>query len=345
METYRPIELLSLEKNDLRKLLIDWEIESYRAQQIFRWIYARSVTEPAVMKNLPIKLRKLLVERTRIGTIRVTAKQSSSDNDAVKFAFSATDGSEFEAVLMENGRRATLCLSTQVGCKLGCLFCATGSMGFTRNLSAGEIVAQYLFLKQAVRQTDARINIVVMGMGEPLLNYANTAKALRILTDEAGANIGNRRITVSTAGVVPAIEGMIQEQAPWRLAISLNAANNELRDQLMPLNRVYPIEQLIDGAHRFARKTRRRVTLEYVLIRGINDSRQDAKQLAKLASQLPCKVNVIPFNPCPGIPYEAPSDAAVEVFVAALYPRCPAVTVRRSKGSTILAACGQLANR
>jgi 23S rRNA (adenine2503-C2)-methyltransferase len=338
-------DLLSLDRDEMRGLLTVWKVKPYRAQQLFGWIYGRCVTDLSEMKNLPAGLRDKLKENLDLGTVEIAGKQVSPERDAVKFVFVAADGREFEAVLMGTEKRATLCLSTQIGCKLDCRFCATGRMGFVRDLSAGEIVAQYIFLRRELTAANPRINIVVMGMGEPMLNWHHTAKALRLLTDEAGANIGKRRITVSTAGIVPVIRRLAEDRSPWSLAISLNAASDESRNRLMPINRQYPIKQLVAAAHMYARRTRRRVTIEYVLIKDVNDSRNDALQLARLASQLPCKVNVIPYNAFPGASYESPSESVLERFTKVLYPRCPAVTVRRSKGASILAACGQLARK
>jgi len=337
------VDLISLEKHELRKLVQQLGAEPYRATQVFGWLHARLATSFSDMTNIPIRLRKALEVSSRIGSISRTATQTSPADDAVKFLFSTGDGTEFESVMMGSGRKFTFCLSSQIGCMLGCVFCATGKMGFVRDLSPGEMVAQFLALRRELAPEVERVNIVMMGMGEPLLNYSNTTKALRILCDQQGSNVGKRRITISTAGIVPAIRKLAEEKAPWGLAISLNAAHDELRNKLMPINRTYPIREVLKAARGFAARTRRRLTLEYVLMSGVNDSRREALRLAALASELPCKVNVIPYNPVPGAEFRSPSEEEIESFLELLYPRCPAVTVRRSKGSEILAACGQLA--
>jgi 23S rRNA (adenine2503-C2)-methyltransferase len=243
---------------------------------------------------------------------------------------------------MRTERRLTFCVSSQVGCALRCAFCATGLMGLKRNLGAGEIVTQVVAMGDFHRWNDERFNIVFMGMGEPLANYDAVIDAVRILRDERGLNMGARRITVSTSGLVPQIRRLAGEGLPLGLAVSLHATTDELRDQLVPVNKRWPLQELLAAAREYGETTGRRVTLEYTLMAGVNDRAEDADRLAAIARALPSKINLIPYNPVPGLAWKRPDRAAVDAFAHRLLPRAPAVTIRRTLGGEIWAACGQL---
>jgi 23S rRNA (adenine2503-C2)-methyltransferase len=243
---------------------------------------------------------------------------------------------------MRTPKRLTFCISSQVGCALGCTFCATGLMGLKRNLKAHEIVAQVMAMGEFHGWRDDRFNIVYMGMGEPLANLAAVAESIRVLHDERGLNLGARRVTVSTSGLVPQIRELTKLKLQLGLAISLHATTDELRDQLVPVNKRWPIRQLLDAAREYGRTVGRRVTIEYTILGGVNDSLDDADRLAAIARELPSKVNLIPYNPVPGLQWKRPTPAAIEAFAARLMPHAPAVTVRQTQGGEIWAACGQL---
>lgn len=243
---------------------------------------------------------------------------------------------------MRTARRLTFCISSQVGCALKCAFCATGLMGLKRNLRAEEIVAQVVAMCDFHGWKDERFNIVYMGMGEPLANLAAVAESIRILHDDRGLNMGARRITVSTSGLVPQILEMAKMNLQIGLAISLHATTDELRDELVPVNKRWPIRELLAAAEEYSRTVGRRTTLEYTLLGGVNDGPEDADRLAAIARALPSKVNLIPYNPVPGLPWKRPSAEAIDAFAQRLYPHAPSVTVRDTKGGDIWAACGQL---
>jgi 23S rRNA (adenine2503-C2)-methyltransferase len=259
-----------------------------------------------------------------------------------------TDGESVEAVLMpmreplgDQAERLTACLSTQVGCALGCTFCATGTMALRRNLTAGEIVAQVFLIQE--RLAPRRLtSLVFMGMGEPLHNFESVAQAIRVITGQPGMQLGPKRLTVSTVGLVPEIMRLAESGLGVKLAISLNATTDTARSRMMPVNRRYPLAELMKAARYYAEVTALRVTFAYVVLTGLNDTKADARRLAQLIEGIPCKVNVIPFNPYGALAYERPSNADLERFRDLLYPRCPAVTIRYSKGLDIGAACGQL---
>jgi 23S rRNA (adenine2503-C2)-methyltransferase len=243
---------------------------------------------------------------------------------------------------MRTPRRLTFCISSQVGCALKCSFCATGLMGLKRNLQSHEIVAQVMAMGDFHGWQDDRFNIVYMGMGEPLANLPAVTESVRILHDERGLNLGARRVTVSTSGLVPQIRELTKLELQVGLAVSLHATTDELRDELVPVNKRWPIRELLDAAREYGHTVGRRVTLEYVLLGGVNDSMEDADRLAAFARELPSKVNIIPYNPVPGLAWKRPSQAAIDAFAERLYPRAPAVTVRQTQGGDIWAACGQL---
>jgi 23S rRNA (adenine2503-C2)-methyltransferase len=266
----------------------------------------------------------------------------SPDGNTHKFVIRLADGARVEAVSMRTPRRLTFCISSQVGCALKCSFCATGLMGLKRNLKAHEIVAQVMAMGDYHGWQDDRFNIVYMGMGEPLANMAAVTESIRILHDDRGLNLGARRVTVSTSGLVPQIRELTALDLQVGLAVSLHATTDALRDELVPVNKRWPIRELLAAAKEYGHTVGRRVTLEYTLLGGVNDSMEDADRLAAFARELPSKVNIIPYNPVPGLTWKRPSQAAIDAFAERLYPRAPAVTVRQTQGGDIWAACGQL---
>ncbi|NLK51742.1 MAG: 23S rRNA (adenine(2503)-C(2))-methyltransferase RlmN [Syntrophomonadaceae bacterium] len=318
----------------------------YRGKQIYHWIYRRDASSIEEMTDLPGSLRQLLQQKAWVGIPRVIRRQLANDDLTVKLLLEMEDGQRVEAVLMpyslERSRdRLTFCLSSQVGCPLGCAFCATGQAGFVRNLDAGEIVGQVLALRREVSEPGEGINIVFMGMGEPLLNYSEIIKSLNLLHAPEGIKVGYRRITVSTAGVVPGIYRLAKEGLPVNLAVSLHASNNVLRNQLVPLNRRYPLEELLPACREYFTLTRRRVTFEYILLKAVNDSIYHAEELGRLLKGMPVLVNLIPVNPTEG-GFKRPSSEQIQLFIRTLRQLGMEVTLREERGGQISAACGQL---
>jgi len=311
----------------------------YRAAQLFNWIYKRAILSFDEMTNFAKSLRQQLVDQAEIGHISITKQVTSTEGLTEKFLFRLEDGLFVESVFMIEGKRRTVCLSSQVGCALGCSFCATGKMGFQRNLSAGEIVDQLLAIQRTLKVETT--NIVIMGMGEPFLNYDEVIKACEIISHDKGIAIGKRKITISTSGIVPAIKRFSDEGQRYKLAISLNAADDEMRTKVMPINKKYPLNELINAARYYAAKSRHRITFEYVMIDGLNDSINDALKLAKLISGLKCKINIIPYNSIDQS-QRPPSEATINAFIRPFLNMNVVISVRRSKGVDIGAACGQL---
>jgi 23S rRNA (adenine2503-C2)-methyltransferase len=350
--------LLDLTKQELAEQLRAWGEPRYRADQIWQWIFQRGATQFAQMTNLPISLRARLDETFVIHPLREVQAVTSRDQLTRKVLFALNDGHSIETVLMLYDRRRTLCISTQVGCGMGCPFCATGLSGLARNLTAGEIVAQVLhfarFLNDpeaggrtaiAVERPTRLTHIVVMGMGEPLANYQATWQALRHLTDPNGFGLGARHITLSTVGLVPMIKRMAQEPLQIGLAVSLHAPNDALRDQLVPINRRYPLSELMAACRHYVERTHRRITFEYALMAGINDQPEHAKELAQLLKGLLCHVNLIPLNPVQGSPYQPSSKRDALAFQRILEQQGISVTMRLRRGIEIDAGCGQLRRR
>ncbi len=330
-----------LSRPRLSERLAELGVPGYRADQLFTWIYRKRERSPQNMFNLPAALRGGLGAVCDL-KLPATSVHRSADGTTHKFVLELADGARIESVSMSTVKRTTLCVSSQVGCALMCRFCATGLMGLQRNLRADEIVAQVVTMGDALGWEDDRFNIVFMGMGEPLANLSAVSEAIRILHDERGLNIGARRITVSTSGLVPQIGELGAMGLQVGLAVSLHATTDELRSQLMPVNRRWPLAELLDAAREYGETVGRRVTLEYTLLGGVNDSPEDADRLARFARALPSKVNIIPYNPVPGLAWQRPSAEAIEAFVARLQPHAPSVTVRSTMGGEIWAACGQL---
>lgn len=320
----------------------------FRAEQVHQWLYVKCVQSFDEMLNLSKGFRQHLAERFQIGTLQIASKQVSEDG-TVKYLFQCADGNVIESVMMyfeERGSYA-LCVSTQVGCAINCSFCATGKMGLKRHLSASEIVEQYVQV-QADSGKEIR-NVVYMGQGEPLHNYENTVKSLRILNESC--EVGMRRITVSTSGLVDHIDKLAEEEMPLTLALSLHAPNNEIRSSIMPINKRWPLETLIPSLERYLASTNRRLTMEYIMIDGINDQPEHAHQLGQLIQHLKCNINLIPYNPIAkdlprAVDYKRSSNNAIRTFMMILLDRYhKKVTVRLERGVDIDAACGQLANR
>ena len=318
-----------------------------RAKQLWHWIYHRGATEFDAMTTIGGTLRAALAGRYTLARPEAASEQRSADGTR-KWLLRFADGREVETVYIPEEDRGALCISSQVGCTLSCTFCHTGTQRLVRNLGAGEIVAQFLTARDACgewpspRGPRMLSNIVMMGMGEPLFNYDNVAKALRIVMDPEGIALSRRRITLSTAGVVPMIERCGAELGVG-LAVSLHAVRDDLRDELVPLNRKYPIAALLDACRRYpGASNARRITFEYVMLDGVNDSAADARELVRLIAGIPAKLNLIPFNPWPGAPYACSSPAAIERFAAIVNRAGYASPVRAPRGRDILAACGQL---
>jgi len=331
------INLLDLNRE---RLADEFGDKPYRAGQIFNWVYGKGITDIHSMTNLPRQLREEMSSRFTITYPEVIDRQSSSDGTE-KLAYRLSDGNIIESVLIPEKDHWSICVSSQAGCSMGCTFCFTATMGFIRNLRLSEIITQVLYPIHAYPDRNIR-NVVFMGMGEPLLNYENVLDAIRIMTDPDGPCISKRRITLSTCGIIPVLKSLGRD-AQIGLAVSLNAATNEVRQGIMPITRKYPMADLIDALKAYQLPNRRRITIEYVLLKGINDSIADAKQLIRTLHGLKVKVNLIPLNPWPGCTLEPPDEQTVLAFEEQLKDSPVAVMMRKEKGNDILAACGQLA--
>jgi len=325
-------DLADLERPALESALEARGHKRFHARQIFRWIYKHGVTDVAAMTDLSRELRATLSGEFALTTPALTHRDISADGTQ-KFLLRLADGRHIESVFIPDTPANTFCISTQVGCAMACAFCLTGKMGLVRNLTAGEIAGQVRVLAGALEMRDKKFNIVLMGMGEPLHNYDDTMRALRILADEHGFGLSARRITLSTVGLLPALE---------RLAISLHAPTDLQRGELVPINKKYGVADIIAACQRFPLNRRSRITFEYVLLAGVNDSPQDARKLAKLVAGVKSKVNLIPLNAAPGIPFERPSDEVIDRFAKIVADHGVSVSVRKSRGRDIRAACGQL---
>ncbi len=339
--------LVGLSRDELEAEMLSIGLEKFRARQLWHWIYHRGATDFAVMTTLAKPVREKLAETYAVARPTVVRDLKSVDGTR-KWLLRMPDGQEVESVHIPEEDRGTLCVSSQVGCTLTCRFCHTGTQRLVRNLDASEIVAQVMLARDALGEwpapPDGRMisNIVMMGMGEPLFNYENVAKALKIVMDGDGVSISKRRITLSTSGVVPAMK-RCGEELNVNLAVSLHAVTDELRDIIMPINRKYPLKELMDACRNYpGLNNARRITFEYVMLKGINDSPADARALVKLLDGIPSKINLIPFNPWPGAPYERSTDKAIQVFGDIVNNAGYASPVRTTRGEDIMAACGQL---
>src|SRR5262245_41151584 len=336
-------DLAELERSALESALADRGQPRCRSRQIFQWLYRRGVTDIDQMTDLPRELRAALTAEFTLTTPRLALRETSIDGTE-KFLLALADDRRIEAVFIPDTPAMTFCISTQVGCAMACAFCLTGKMGLVRNLTAGEIVGQVRVLVDALgfRAAGTAFNIVLMGMGEPLHNYDETMKALRILCDDQGFALPPRRITLSTVGLLPQLEKLAREPIMPNLAISLHAPTNDQRGDLVPINKKWGVEEIVAAAKRFPLRKRSRITFEYVMLAGVNDRPEDARKLAKLLQGVKAKVNLIPLNAAAGIPFDRPSDDAVDRFAKILSERDVTVSVRKSRGRDIRAACGQL---
>jgi 23S rRNA (adenine2503-C2)-methyltransferase len=335
-------DIRDLTLDELRDELGATGEKPFRAAQVFDWLYHKGATDFASFTSLSKELREKLAARFTIGRLELAERMESKDG-AVKFVFRLADGPCVETVLIPSGKRRTVCLSTQAGCKFGCAFCASGLHGFKRDLQPSEITGQALAVHG---EAGGEItNYVFMGMGEPLDNFDSLAKAIRIMNAPEGMGIAARRMTVSTAGLIPGIERLKGLDLQVNLSVSLHAVTDRLRSRLMPINRKYPLEKLIEACEGYIRSGGRMITLEYILIKGVNDTLDDADGLAGIARRLRAKVNLIAYSPVAAFPFEGPSDGALALFRRWLEERKVRVTLRQSKGRDILAACGQLAGR
>ncbi|MER2520705.1 MAG: 23S rRNA (adenine(2503)-C(2))-methyltransferase RlmN [Bdellovibrionales bacterium] len=339
--------LIGLDKVELAETLTALGLEPFRAKQVWAWIYMRGATDFAQMTTLAKPVREQLAEHFTLDRPSVSREQKSEDGTS-KWLLRMADGQEVESVHIPEEDRGALCVSSQVGCTLTCRFCHTGTQRLVRNLTAGEIVAQVMVARDrlqewpSTREQRMLSNIVMMGMGEPLFNYDNVAKALKIVMDADGIAIGKRRITLSTSGVVPMIR-KCGEELEVNLAISLHAVTDELRDVIVPINRKYPIKDLLQACRDYpSASNARRITFEYVMLKGVNDSLADAKQLVRLLRGIPAKINLIPFNPWPGSPFECSSWETINAFGDLVNAAGYASPVRTPRGRDIMAACGQL---
>ena len=341
MQRDAPTDLAELTLAELEALVADRGLPRFRAAQIFHWIWKRGATDFAAMSNLPRDLRASLAIDLRIATPAI-ARHDRSEDGTEKLVLRLADGRQIECVYIPDTPAQTFCVSTQVGCAMGCAFCLTGKMGLVRNLTAGEIAAQVRVLAVATGLLDSPFNIVLMGMGEPLHNYDATMKALRLLNEPHGLALPPKRVTLSTVGLVPMIERLADEPLMPNLAISLHATTEEQRAAIVPPSRKYGLHAVIDACRRFPLARRSRITFEYVMLSGVNDTTADARRLARLLAGVKAKVNLIPLNAAAGIPFERPPDRAVDAFARILSEKGVTVSVRKSRGRDIRAACGQL---
>jgi 23S rRNA (adenine2503-C2)-methyltransferase len=331
--------LLDHSREEMKNFVIDAGMEPYRVDQIFKGIYVQMLSNFSELTTISKIHRDGLDRTTTLRTLRLEKKTVSAKNDTIKFLWRLKDGLKIESVIIYEGKRVTFCISSQVGCALDCKFCATGKMGFLRNLSSGEIIEQVIHMKQ---QADfPATNIVFMGMGEPLLNLKNVLKAGHIFSDPEGLTFPRKKITISTSGIAPAIRKLADMNVPFSLAVSLNSVFEKKRRRIMPISAQYPIDQLMKDIRYYCTTTNRRITFEYILIDGWNDTKEDADQLIKLTSRIPCKVNLIPCNSTDPN-YPPSNNKMARWFADYLYDRGRTATLRLRKGWEIKAACGQL---
>ena len=341
-----PILLTDLSYEELQTWVVEQGEPSFRARQIFEWVYRALAADFSAMTNLPLALRQKLAGLGIIQSLAPLETVTSADGLTTKTLLQLRDGETIESVLMRYEGRQSVCISSQVGCALNCPFCATGQSGFKRNLSPGEVVEQVLYFARQLQSQDLAVsNVVLMGMGEPLANYEAIWQAIRILNDARGLRLGARRFTISTAGMVPGIRRMAEEGLEVGLAVSLHAANDALRNRLVPLNKRYPLSDLIAACREYAEHTSRRVSFEYALIQNVNDDPQQARELGQLLRGLLCHVNLIPLNPTTDCAYRPASRERIMAFRRELNDTGIPNTVRLGRGADIQAGCGQLRSR
>ena len=333
-----------MNQSELQSLCVEAGESKFRGVQLFEWMYRHGIASFDSMLNVNKSFRKHLEEHCIIQTLQVEKRIPSKEDKSVKILFRTRDNHFIETVSMVDGDRHTVCLSSQSGCALDCSFCATGQQGFERNLSTGEIVDQLIFVRGNIDQSIT--NVVFMGMGEPFHNYINVLNAADIFHSPKGFNLASTRITISTAGLLPQIKQFITEKRRYKLAISLNATDDKVRSNIMPINKKWPIAELIKAGKEYSNQKKRQIMFEYVLLKGINDSENDALQLAQLLQGIPCKLNLIPYNETDGI-YQRPDEAVITRFSKILHENRDdyRVLVRWSKGQDIDAGCGQLAGQ
>jgi len=339
-------DIRALSKEELKEFFIAQGDKAFRAQQVYEWLWKKSLKNFDEMTNISLPTRELLKKHFTINKMHVSDMQRSKDG-TIKNAMKLHDGLVVESVLIPTDKRITACISSQVGCSLDCTFCATARLKRMRNLEPSEIYDQVVTIKQQAEEFFERplTNIVFMGMGEPLLNYNNVLKAVNKITKDEGLGMSARRITLSTVGLPKMIKKLAEEDTKINLAVSLHSAINETRDKLMPINQKNDLEELAESLKYWYNSTGRRVTYEYVVWKGINDSREDAKALAEFCAIIPCKVNLIEYNPIDDGPYQQASTEAINIYTQTLERKGIVVNVRRSRGKDIDAACGQLANK
>lgn len=345
----KKIHLKSFRLEELQDYLVEIEEPKFRAKQIFNWMYDNLVEDFGEMKNLPAELREKLKNLTELNSLKLLSQQGSETTETIKYLFETYDGKKIESVIIPENERRTLCISTQVGCPLDCKFCATGLMGYSRNLTPGEIIDQYI-LTLKDQDPNPITNIVYMGMGEPLLNYAATEKSLKILLHDLGNKIGRTRITVSTAGIANKIVELADSETRVKLALSLHSCFDETRNKIMPINLKYNLNENIEALKYYARKTKTKIMFEYIMLDGVNDRDEDVSELIKLCKKIPSKVNLIPFNSIAhmvtgGLSAELKPTPLTRIkeFAAQLIEKEIFVIRRNPQGDDIAAACGQLA--
>lgn len=338
------INLLNLNEKELGELVVSLGMKKFYGKQIFTWLNQKIVRDINDMTNISLKDREILMENTYIPFLNLLKHQVSKKDKTEKYLFKLADGNTIESVILRHKDRTTLCISSQVGCAVSCGFCATGMGGFTRNLEVNEIVNQFYTIERRLSKQGLGINnIVFMGMGEPLLNLDNVIKAIEILSSENGVNISKRRITISTSGIVPGIERLLEEKLPVELAISLHCAIDEKRSEIMPINKKYPLEDLFPILQEYQKQTKRRISFEYILINDFNVSETDAAHLADFVHNFDHVLNLIPINPVEGTDLQRPSQKKIDRFYGYLKDfRKVNVTIRGEKGTDIDGACGQL---
>jgi len=348
LRMHEKVNLLNFDLQGLQSYFTDLGEKPFRAAQLLKWIYQFGVDDFNAMSNFSKSLREKLVEVAEIKLPEIVTEQLSDDG-TIKWLLRLDSGNSIETVFIPEGSRGTLCISSQVGCALECSFCSTAQQGFNRNLTTAEIISQVIIANRALKciPRNERVisNVVLMGMGEPLLNFDNVVAAMNIMLEDNAYGLSKRRVTLSTSGVVPALD-RLKEVSDVSLALSLHAPNDELRNELVPINRKYPIKELLAACKRYiSGETKRKVTVEYVLLDGVNDKPEHARELVKLLKDLPCKVNLIPFNPFPNSGYATSSIEAIERFRNIVVKGGLLTTTRKTRGEDIDAACGQLAGK
>jgi len=334
-------DLAGLELTELENFVQSLGHKKFHARQIYQWIWKRGATDFDEMTNLSLQLRTALAGAATVSLPQVVQHDVSEDGTQ-KFVLQLADGKQIESVFIPDTPKQTFCVSTQVGCAMGCAFCLTGKMGLIRHLTAAEIAGQVRVLARSTNLLDKSFNIVLMGMGEPLHNYDETMKALRMLNQKEGFDLHPKRVTLSTVGLVPMMDRLAQEDLMPNLAVSLHAATEDTRRAIVPPTKKYSLQDIIDACKRFPLSKRRRIMFEYVMLAGVNDSDDDARKLVKVLAGVKAKVNLLPLNAAPGIAFERPSDERVNAFAKILAGRGLMVSVRKSRGRDIRAACGQL---